>query len=322
MRNSSEDPGSATAEPSELAGVSADSVIAFVQYAGGREILSRYADPVWDLSPYCQTANTARSEKLIRWSKLPSSFVSAVKLILYRYWMVGRPGGIRPTATTVILTFYAMARFLRWVNSVGGQHLTDISPLHCMGWVQHCRERKLAPRSQKVHYRAVETLYMFRNSSGEEAGISAASIHNTYPDIADAIRAKARRSARSVMEDIQQDRKRLRELLREARERVRGAERDLVRIASENARLVTENAVLKAKLTSRNTVELPMTGSGAFRLHDRWSSGPATNLSSDAVSAGLLPRWRSVLYRKATTPSCIPIDSGRLAKNERRAGGR
>jgi cell division septum initiation protein DivIVA len=94
------------------------------------------------------------------------------------------------------------------------------------------------------------------SSVAREAGISAASIHNTYPDIAETIRAKARRSARSVMEDIQQERKRLLELLRQARERVKAAEKDLVRIASDNARLITENAVLRARLRSRNVVEL------------------------------------------------------------------
>ena len=122
---------------------------------------------VWDLSPYVHTANTARSETLIRWAKVPQGFVPAVKLILYRYWMVGRPGGIRPTAKSVVLRFYAIARFLRWVSTLGAQRLADISPLHCMGWVQHCRERKLAPRSQKAGYMAVETLYTFRDHHGD-----------------------------------------------------------------------------------------------------------------------------------------------------------
>jgi regulator of replication initiation timing len=44
-------------------------------------------------------------------------------------------------------------------------------------------------------------------------------------------------------------------MLRLTRERMQAAERDVARIASENARLVTENAVLKAKLASSNTVE-------------------------------------------------------------------
>jgi hypothetical protein len=167
VRYSSEDSAPVTLGTAGLTAVSPESVISFVQHDASRRVLSCYGDPVWDLSPYCHTANTARSEMLIRWSRLPPSFVPAVKLILYRYWMVGRPGGIRPTAKTIILTFYVMARFRRWVNALGAQRLTDISPLHCMGWVQHCRERKLAPRSQKVSYLAVEALYTFRDPSGD-----------------------------------------------------------------------------------------------------------------------------------------------------------
>lgn len=89
-----------------------------------------------------------------------------------------------------------------------------------------------------------------------EAAISAASIHNTYPDIAEAIRAKAGKTSRSTLDAERLEGKRLVELLRLARERLKAAERDVRRIASENARLVTENAVLKAKLASRNVVSL------------------------------------------------------------------
>jgi hypothetical protein len=167
VRYSSEDSVPVPVRTDEFAAVSRDSVISFVQHDSKRRVLSRYSDPVWDLSPYFRTANTPRSETLIRWAKLPQGFVPAVKLILYRYWMVGRPGGIRPTAKSVVLRFYAIARFLRWVSTLGAQHLADISPLHCMGWVQHCRERNLAPRSQKAGYMAVETLYTFRDHTGD-----------------------------------------------------------------------------------------------------------------------------------------------------------
>src|SRR5262249_4264694 len=89
-----------------------------------------------------------------------------------------------------------------------------------------------------------------------EAGISAASIHNTYPDIADAIRANTGRGRRSTLDAERLERKRLVELLRSTRERLKAAQKDVTRIAFENAQLVTENAVLKAKLRSRNVVEL------------------------------------------------------------------
>jgi hypothetical protein len=40
------------------------------------------------------------------------------------------------------------------------------------------------------------------------------------------------------------------------RQRLKAAERDVTRIASENARLVSENAVLRAQLGARNVVNL------------------------------------------------------------------
>jgi hypothetical protein len=92
-----------------------------------------------------------------------------------------------------------------------------------------------------------------------EAGVSAASIHNTYPDIAQAIREKTGNSERSVLDAERLERRRLAELLHLARDRLKTAEKDVVRIASENARLVTENAVLKAKLASRRVVDLVAT---------------------------------------------------------------
>jgi hypothetical protein len=87
-----------------------------------------------------------------------------------------------------------------------------------------------------------------------------ASIHNTYPDIAEAIRAKTGNSDRSALDAERLERKRLAELLRLVRERLKAAEKDVVRIASENARLVTEITVLKARLTSRNVVEFAGAG--------------------------------------------------------------
>jgi hypothetical protein len=80
-----------------------------------------------------------------------------------------------------------------------------------------------------------------------------------YPDLANVIREKSHTKARTALESARQEQKRLHDLLRQTRERLKAVEKDLVRIASENARLLTENAVLKAKLTSRNVLELHST---------------------------------------------------------------
>ena len=49
--------------------------ISFLIEDGTRRVLSRYHDPVWNLSPYALTANKDPSETLIRWSTLPPGFV-------------------------------------------------------------------------------------------------------------------------------------------------------------------------------------------------------------------------------------------------------
>jgi hypothetical protein len=64
-----------------------------------------------------------------------------------------------------MLLFQSIRRFLRWVGSLGVERLADIAPLHCLGWVQRCREGNLAPRSQKMSYWAIEALYVFRDHS-------------------------------------------------------------------------------------------------------------------------------------------------------------
>jgi len=44
--------------------------------------------------------------------------------------------------------------------------------------------------------------------------------------------------------------------IRALRQRLKASERDVVRIASENARLVSENAVLRAQARSTNVIAL------------------------------------------------------------------
>lgn len=144
-----------------------ETVVSVLTQEKDKRVVSRFGDAVWDLSPYIRTANTARSQTLIHWGKLPACFVPGVKAIVFRYWMSGRPGGVRPSAATAILLVLQLRKFLHWVHSLGVQRLADISPLHCMGWVQRCRDRKLAARSQKSAYWAIEALYVFREHTGE-----------------------------------------------------------------------------------------------------------------------------------------------------------
>lgn len=89
-----------------------------------------------------------------------------------------------------------------------------------------------------------------------EAGVTPACIHNNYPDVAEAIRAKIGKAARSLFDAKRAELNRLAETIRVLRQRLKASELDVARIASENARLVSENAVLKAQARSTNAVAL------------------------------------------------------------------
>ena len=107
--------------------------------------------------------------------------------------------------------------------------------------VLHGRGRKV-PQGRKLSISAV----------AEEAGLSAAAIHNRYPDIAELIRAEVGKSTRAQRDKKQEE---LREALaanRRLRESIKDLEERIVRLASENARLLTENATLTAIVDAKN----------------------------------------------------------------------
>ena len=96
-----------------------------------------------------------------------------------------------------------------------------------------------------------------------EAGVTPACVHNNYPDIADVIRRKGRKDRGSAREVHRTEVKRLVEAIRQLRQRLKASENDVVRIASENARLMSENALLRSQLNSRNVVPLATAGRSA-----------------------------------------------------------
>jgi hypothetical protein len=132
----------------------------------------------------------------------------------------------------------------------GGQGLYE--PTHCLDCRNGVMDSSHVPVWKNILAQQRELLVSAADcgpsGSRREAGISAASIHNTYPDLAEVIRQKAGRSDLSRTAAKRRERKRLLRILRVTRQRWREAGGAIARIASENARLVTENALLKARL--------------------------------------------------------------------------
>lgn len=89
-----------------------------------------------------------------------------------------------------------------------------------------------------------------------EAGVTPALIHNTYPDVAEAIRAQIGKSARQARESTIAELVKAKTRNGELRNELRTALADLRRLASRNETLRQELATLKA-MGSGKVVALP-----------------------------------------------------------------
>lgn len=89
-----------------------------------------------------------------------------------------------------------------------------------------------------------------------EAGVSAGLIHNTYPDIAEEIRALVGRKIRQQRDDMAKELADAKKRLCELRDDLASAEADLAKMASINETLRTELVTLRAIATS-NVHALP-----------------------------------------------------------------
>lgn len=83
-----------------------------------------------------------------------------------------------------------------------------------------------------------------------EAGVSAGLIHNTYPDIAEEIRALVGRKIRQQRDDMAKELADAKKRMRELRDDLDSAEADLAKMASINETLRTQLATLSAIATS------------------------------------------------------------------------
>jgi AcrR family transcriptional regulator len=81
-----------------------------------------------------------------------------------------------------------------------------------------------------------------------EAGVSNATIHNRYPEIAERVRALHARTSKDVTKAIPDTAEVLHKKLQQARKEIDQLKNDLVRSQSINLRLMRENEMLRARL--------------------------------------------------------------------------
>lgn len=89
-----------------------------------------------------------------------------------------------------------------------------------------------------------------------EAGVSAALIHNHYPDIAEAIRNAQGRSSRNQRDVKQKDLLNEQEKTRKLRQEIIELRIKVASLASLNETLLNENSILKAKREDPNIINL------------------------------------------------------------------
>lgn len=91
----------------------------------------------------------------------------------------------------------------------------------------------------------------------EEAGISAAAIHNHYPDMADLIRRKLGVDMREQRNSIAKKLKDFRTINKEQRDEIAELKKEIALLASHNATLMLKNSELNAIVQSDNVKPFP-----------------------------------------------------------------
>jgi AcrR family transcriptional regulator len=90
-----------------------------------------------------------------------------------------------------------------------------------------------------------------------EAGVTPSLIHNTYPDIAEKIRAQVGRSTRQQRDEKAAELVKSREAQRDLRAQLERANADIARLASINETLTEEIASLRAQVAGKVVVLPP-----------------------------------------------------------------
>ncbi len=93
-------------------------------------------------------------------------------------------------------------------------------------------------------------------SVAEETGVSASTIHNRYPDMAEHIRTLMGKDSGRQRNELKSRLDQSVETIRQLRSDIAGLERQIKALASENARLLTENRQLTSAVGNGKVVSL------------------------------------------------------------------
>ena len=97
---------------------------------GSHQVISHYSDIEWQLENARFPSNKADSYKKIRFNTIPSQFIEPVKFALKNYDIKNSPAG-----NSFISQFKDLKQFLKYLDDIGIQCASKITPLLCANYV-------------------------------------------------------------------------------------------------------------------------------------------------------------------------------------------
>lgn len=140
-------------------------VVSYTLVDGSYVVLSKYADPIWQLIG--QATNKHRSHTILDFNQVPDQFRITIKQCSYRLMLRGLDGSHKPSANSVFKFFSDALPFLRYLEYLKISDLGLATPLICANYVHHCKEIRQAGKGGKPlsggalerRFRAVENLH-------------------------------------------------------------------------------------------------------------------------------------------------------------------
>lgn len=117
------------------------------QVDGQSVILSRYGDEVWQLDGFA--SNIPASKKRLDFGNVPPAFRAVMKAMFYRHLRRGRSERGQPKGATLLRCFKDALPFLRHLETLKLDHLSEVTPLICSTYVTACKAHRRTCRSRE-----------------------------------------------------------------------------------------------------------------------------------------------------------------------------
>jgi len=141
-------------------------IISAVKVDGQWIIRSRYGDETWHTEGF--STNSSPTKKMLKFKSVPSAFREVMKAIMFRYIRRGRRGVGRPKGQATYKLFTQATLFLRYLDTLKLQRLSEVTAMVCATYVDACKAhlqpfraagKPLTSRGLQDRFTPVEALY-------------------------------------------------------------------------------------------------------------------------------------------------------------------